>query len=351
MPWRLEIHHIGLHEEGDSTLIIMRHDQEAWTLLVDGGFEQAGADIWRYLTSKGVVRVNVMVATHPDRDHIGGLRHLLDYGFPTDVLVFPQEQDGYNNHEPDNEGLRLLQAAVNADVPIRGANGTWIARDILSGQGFDGAAPMNGVLPGLPAGAPKVYGLAADRWVPGPSRVGGTGTNERSIALLLDFGGFHYYLGGDLPKDSESSLVAQLRRRHSSPVYRTMKLSHHGSKESSPQGFLNEMRPGLAVASCGWNNQYGHPDDETLRRLHRAASECVLLCTGKALGVDEDDPVTGGPPMSKPDVSGFAELDRSGEPAVWQPGHVVFHVDEVELWLEWYPFNNGGRWQFVEVFP
>lgn len=77
---------------------------------------------------------------------------------------------------------------------------------------------------------------------------------------------------GDVEGEGENHLIENLN--HS---YQVLKVSHHGSKNSTSEQLLKVVRPKLALVSAGENNSYGHPHKEVIERLERHG--CRILCT------------------------------------------------------------------------
>ena len=92
--------------------------------------------------------------------------------------------------------------------------------------------------------------------------LGGEG-NGGSLALKLKYGEFSAVFTGDLGFDEEKNMMAMGVDLDSD----ILKLGHHGSSYSSSREFIEEVSPDFAVISAGKNNIYGHPDEETLKRL------------------------------------------------------------------------------------
>ena len=89
----------------------------------------------------------------------------------------------------------------------------------------------------------------------------GKTTNDRSLVLVLEFGGCRALFTGDIERAGEEELMGRL----GSPVH-LLKVPHHGSKTSSTLRFLRHYRPRWAVISVGLGNQYGHPNPAVLAR-------------------------------------------------------------------------------------
>jgi competence protein ComEC len=96
-------------------------------------------------------------------------------------------------------------------------------------------------------------------------------TNDRSIALLLEYGQLRIFLSGDLEEKGElsilkSALIDQVD---------ILKVAHHGSKTSSSGIFLSQVRPELALISVGKNNKFSHPSLEVLANLRAVFSQVI----------------------------------------------------------------------------
>ena len=76
--------------------------------------------------------------------------------------------------------------------------------------------------------------------------------------------------------EGEEALVEVLKRREIGNVD-ILKVAHHGSRNSTSEELLRQVNPGLAIISCGRDNRYGHPHEETLNRL--ADEGCIVLTT------------------------------------------------------------------------
>ena len=83
--------------------------------------------------------------------------------------------------------------------------------------------------------------------------------NDHSISLYMNIGGMRYLLTGDLPIEGEAELPTL--------DVDVFKLGHHGSDTSSGEELLERIDPEWVIASVGSNNRYGHPHEETLRRV------------------------------------------------------------------------------------
>jgi competence protein ComEC len=260
--------------QGDSALVTM---PDGTTLLVDGGgrpdlrarrgaedeaeeFEPdargiGDAVVSEYLWWRGLSRVDYVLATHADADHIDGLNAVLKNFRVAAAFVARAPQS-------DPEFARFDASAHDAGVPV-----------YVVGRGDRlrfGAVTVDVLWPPAARGDANL-----------PS-----GNND-SVVLRLSFGRRTFLLTGDAEADAERALVA------SGDALRcdALKVAHHGSRTSSIQPFVNASRPALAVVSVGQDSPYGHPHPEVLARWR--ASGAQVLTTGErgtiTVSTDGDD--------------------------------------------------------------
>ncbi|MCX7848808.1 ComEC/Rec2 family competence protein [Thermus sp.] len=187
-------------------------------VLVDGGRPEQGARVVRALRALGVEALEVLVATHPDADHFGGLGKVVE-----EVPV----------------GLALLSPAFRQDHPLVQA---------LKARRIPILYPGRGTRLGVGRGRLEVL------WPPAPS-----GQDDRDgLVLLLDFGRAKALLLADVPQGVEAQLFP-------GPV-EVLKVSHHGSRTGTAEALLQRARPAVALIGVG-RNPFGHPHPEVLERL------------------------------------------------------------------------------------
>ena len=217
--------------QGDSILL---RDGNGFDVLIDGGKSSAGPTILAYLRAQAVDDVEVMVATHADADHIGGLIDVLQAadipvvsvlynGYPGDTVTWADFATAVTN-----EGLTLTPAQYPAVY-------TW--------------------------GAMTVHVLNPESGLSTPEQ------NNASVVLLVQHGSVDFLLTGDIDSTQEATVVA----RGTPVAAEILKVAHHGSAYSSGASFLAAVDPNEAVISVG-SNSYGHPANETLSRLTAAGT-------------------------------------------------------------------------------
>lgn len=177
--------------------------------------------------------LDIVLGTHPDKDHIGGL-----------VDVLKQYQVGAVI-TTENTGETITAKAYHDALIDEGAT-TTMAR---AGQVYQLGASTT----------LSVFSPASD-----PSMLE---SNTASIVVRLQYGEIGFMLTGDAPSSIEQYLVTAYGTQLESEV---LKLGHHGSKTSSSLEFLKAVSPQYAVVSSGRGNSYGHPNTETVERVTSA---------------------------------------------------------------------------------
>jgi competence protein ComEC len=213
--------------QGDAILI---EGPNRHRILVDGGpsGEMITAALGRRLPFDNR-RLDMVVLTHPQEDHLGGLPEVVEQYDVRSVLANPLEGD--------SGAYREWQAALQA----RGIHPVDAAR----GQTIDlGGGVVASVL------SP---GVSAD-----PVNV-----NDSSVVLRITMANFSFLLTGDITSEGEAALL-----RTGSDIRTTvLKVAHHGSRTSTSTGFLERAQSTIDVISVGADNPYGHPVPEIIERL------------------------------------------------------------------------------------
>jgi len=221
--------------QGDSAWV---HSSDGWDALIDGGNRGRGGDILAYLATQQVPELDVVVATHPDADHIGGLIGVVEGIAVTEL---------WHNGQTATSGVYqdLATAVATRAIPTR------VARD---GQSY-------------------TWGCCVTAAVLNPPDPAGSNENNASIVLRVSLGERDFLFTGDAEDAAESRILDRLRRVDAE----VLKVGHHGSKTSSSKRFLDAVLPYFAVISASLTNQYGHPHQETLTALTDVGAQ--IYCT------------------------------------------------------------------------
>lgn len=223
----VEIHFLDVGQ-GDSTLIISNEK----TVLIDAGTTFAGqAVVVPYLKNLGIDRIDVLIATHPHSDHIGGLIPVLENFAIGEVWA-----DGQIHTSRTYENF--LNLILKKDIPFNLARANQRVRSIEENTLIDEFIVLH------------------------PQEEFINGLNNNSVVIKLKIGEHSFLFTGDIEKEAEELLV-NLKSDLTASV---LKVAHHGSDTSSSEKFLDAVQPSIAVIPVG-KNTYGHPSKIVLERL------------------------------------------------------------------------------------
>ena len=218
--------------QGDSILVILPNTK---TLLIDGGERQSSSKVLSTLQEYGLSYIDVIVATHPHADHIGGLIDVINNVNVGQVLDSGQVHTTQTFED-------LLDAIYNKQIPLRS-----VSED--ESVNLDPTVKIDVLNP--PASTPNGSNNEAE-------------FNDNSVALKLTYGNFSALLTGDVEERNEARLVFKNATILDADV---LKAGHHGSRTSSSSAFLNAVIPDVVIISLGAGNSYGHPHQEALDRI------------------------------------------------------------------------------------
>jgi len=206
--------------QGDSILLQVPEG----AVLVDQGPPEAG--VASQLRGLGVGHLSALVLTHPERDHVGGAEAVVS-GIDVDRILDPRLAASGSFERS------ALAAAAERGVPIVTTR---------AGDGFR-------------LGRLRLRALWPDR-----AGTASDNPNQLAIVLLATYG----EVDALLTADAETDVTARLLSRR----VEILKVAHHGSADPGLADELRELRPTVAVISCGRDNEYGHPTPSTLAALH-----------------------------------------------------------------------------------
>lgn len=219
--------------QGDSTLII----GPTRTLLFDGGVTGSGTAIRSALDALGISSIDYFVAGHYHADHIGAIDELLNGGITLNLASY------------DRGGTYSSQAFTHYTTAVGAKRAT-----IILGQEID-------------LGGGCIVTCVAVNGTTLGGNVSPTGENDRSVALVLRYGTFDYFIASDLTGGGSSTANVEGLLAASVGDVDVLHAGHHGSTTSTSQTLLDTLKPEHAVISCGDGNSYGHPTQTILDRL------------------------------------------------------------------------------------
>ena len=231
--------------QGDAILIKAPFSKQ---ILIDGGpddkiVEKLGSELPFYDKT-----IEVVIATHPDADHITGLvevlkRYKIGLVMETGVLS-------------DSKIYQELEKTIKEkNIPVE---------IVQAGQVIKLFTPTS-ILPLKEGEEVEGGGISLSILYPFENFSGKSisNTNNVSIVSRLIYGDYSFLFTGDLEKSGEYNLVNNGINLEAN----ILKVGHHGSKTSTSDLFLKSIDPNIAVIQVGKKNKYGHPTDEVLERL------------------------------------------------------------------------------------
>jgi competence protein ComEC len=255
--------------QGDATLLSLPGGGH---VLIDAGVaspygDEGARTVVPHLRRYGVRRLDALVLTHADADHIGGAASVLRAVAVGRLVVNGQ-------HGETDLWRETLRIADSLGVPVVAAT----AGDTLA---IDPAVQI------------RVLG-------PTRSRAAGGDANEASVVLHVRYGATRWLLTGDAEHGGEADLVARYGSLLDADV---VKVGHHGSRTSSTPGLVAAAgRPQWAVVSVAARNRYGLPDAEPLMRWHASGAAVVQTADAGAVWLRSD-----GATITRVDWRGDAE--------------------------------------------
>ena len=225
--------------QGDCTVIVGSHLQ--YVIMIDTGgkisFEEEeweeknktytiSDNVITFLKSLGISKIDFLIGTHGDMDHIGEMMNVISHFKVENVLL--------NRDELNDLELEVVEATKEKGIK-------WIQK-----------------VDGLKLGNDELYFLNNKLY---------DNENDNSLVLYFDLKGFKMLLMGDAGIEVENEL---LNTYHLTDID-ILKVGHHGSKTSSSKTFIDKINPTYSIISVGRNNSYGHPNLEVLENLKNSS--------------------------------------------------------------------------------
>ena len=259
--------------QGEAILIALPEK----TMLIDAGPTGSAPKIAQVLQELGRDKIDYLVATHPDEDHIGGM---------ADVISNTQIGTIYAPNKTNNTATyrKFLTAIQNNNLQI-----TLAEAGTIIDQTDDYKLEI--LWPKKDANFPE--------------------TNDYSIIIKLTVGNKMFLFTGDAP----TSAILDSNPGHID----VLKVSHHGSRTGTTEQLVRKLSPTYAVVSYALDNSYGHPMQSVLNALHKHSVEVwgtgangtiTITCDGTNIDISGEKPGTVVAPTSQ-DKSGTSSKSRS----------------------------------------
>ncbi len=236
-------------------------------MLIDGGSssvkEVGKYRILPFLKYRGVSGIDAVLLTHSDEDHVNGILELMEYGpregIRIDLLLLPSLAKACRD-----EGFqKIMDRAEEKGIPVRFVHkGQELFPD--RDMSFTCLWPEENL---------KTREM-----------------NESSLCLLMRYGNCTELFTGDIEGMGEKKMTEYLAKhpelfRQQEEGVTLLKVAHHGSGNSTPEGFLSLIRPRVSVISCEFEGAYGHPHKELLDRLTFSGTKILRTDTEGAVTV------------------------------------------------------------------
>ncbi|MBM7691831.1 competence protein ComEC [Peribacillus deserti] len=214
----------------------LEFNQEKWEMK-SSTFEVGEDIVTPFLKGKGITRLDKLILTHPDMDHIGGAANVLK--------------------DIEADQIMISQAVI---------------KEYLEKEVFTNV--KNSIV--VPVRQGHYWTTGEERFVILNPQKTSKDSNEASIVLLAQIADKKWLFMGDLGEEGEARIAKKY------PALRAdfLKAGHHGSKNSTSDLFVGQIKPKYAIISAGRSNRYGHPNQEALDVLE--AHNVFIYRTDKA---------------------------------------------------------------------
>ena len=206
-------------------------------ILIDAGTNKGGKKLAERFTEEGIERLDAMIITHFDKDHVGGADKILE-SVSVARVILPQYEKESKQYA---QFMEALEQSAQTEREILPAGGEWSAA----------------------FGQTRLRVTAAER-----TDYGADEENDFSLATYLTYGETKFLFPGDAEDARQTELL-----RAGDIDCDVLKVGHHGSKSSSSEEFLKAASPEYAAISVGKDNSYSHPSSKTLASLRNCGAK------------------------------------------------------------------------------
>ncbi len=238
-PFKINFIDVG---QGDSMLVTTPNGK---TILIDGGgskdnesFDVGENTLIPYLLDKGISKLDYVIISHFDSDHVGGVLTLLKE-LKVKTVIISKQGESSQNYEYFKKIVKEKRIKV-----------------IVVKQGDKLTIDKNVIL--------KIL------W-PKEEQIKDNILNNNSIVAKLTYYSFSMLLTGDIEQIAEEKIMEEYQNTNELKAT-ILKVAHHGSKSSSIQEFLEQVKPKIALIGVGEKNTFGHPNSMVIERLQNLRS-------------------------------------------------------------------------------
>ena len=324
--------------QGDCTFIELPNSR---TCIIDGGSSVYSSQVVKYIQNLGYSKIDLMIATHSDADHVGGLSAVLSnfevkrilrpyvlsrgglleapdelesvYNYDKDIIIDSDEsysafinlayKETYDNELSEIEVISnrtLFPEFENVDENV------YVGFEIISPVALEEEYLSDASL--RTRGYKSAYSIDSDRM--------NTGSAVVLYTIGNNAGRRRFLFTADATETTEKEILNmcaenELLRERLQDID-CLKVAHHGSKYSSTAEFLDLVRPHSAVISVGIDNEYGHPDSGTIDRLRNYVASENLFRT---------------------DISGSIKIKFGNDGNIWVETNKINVNDPIPNWV------------------
>lgn len=222
-PKSIKVHYIDVGQ-GDSIYIKAPNGED---IVIDGGNKGKGNAVVSYLKKQKVDDIEVLISTHPDADHIGGLDEVIN-AFKVENVYAPKVSNSTQAYKDflnavKKKKLTIKTAQAGVKLPVKDVNAQIV-------------------------GPVKTYAKSD--------------LNDWSAVVHMAYKKNTFLFTGDAEAKSEADMIKSKKTLRAD----VLKVGHHGAKTSTSKNFLNVVKPKYAVISVG-KNSYGHPTSQVVNLL------------------------------------------------------------------------------------
>lgn len=234
IPKDLKINFVDVGQ-GDSTFIVTPENK---TILIDGGgsnissFDVGKNTLLPYILDKGYNKIDLMIISHFDSDHIGGLFTILEEIKVNKVLIAKQDEQSENYKH-------FLNIVKEKNIQV-----------IVGKRGDKINIEKN---------------IYLDIIFPEKKQIGENVINNNSLVFNMHYNNFSMLFTGDIEEIAEKRILEITSKNKLKADI--IKIPHHGSKTSSTRELLERVLPQIALIGVGKDNLFGHPSSETIDKL------------------------------------------------------------------------------------
>lgn len=229
--------------QGDCTVI---KTPKGKSIMIDGGGNDTDDYIGKnivvpYLLNRGIKQIDLIVISHFDSDHVGGILTVIEAIKVREIIISKQFAMSQNYE-------RFKDIVSRKKVKVHVVN-----------KGDDIQIEKNINISIL--------------WPNNKKVIAENTLNNNSIVCKLNYRSFSMIFTGDIEEIAENEILNEYKNNSEVLNSTVLKVGHHGSKTSSIQGFINAVNPQISMIGVGKNNNFGHPSDIVIERLKACKSK------------------------------------------------------------------------------